>query len=150
MKKWPAYLLGTLVYLGLSSCNPKSYSLSNLPAEQIIFGQGGGFTGAVNTYLLLDNGQLFQKKSFQSEDWEVLEPLRPRHGRKMFRKIRKIDQDSMGIKEPGNRYFFLHYINAESRFENTWGKPDYVAPSELTELHAQLQELFNKAQESKQ
>ena len=42
-------------------CKNSKYTADNLPAEQIRFGKGGGFTGIEKSWTLLENGQVFEK-----------------------------------------------------------------------------------------
>ncbi|MEO6758357.1 MAG: hypothetical protein ABIO24_02805, partial [Saprospiraceae bacterium] len=41
-------------------CKQPKYSAGNFPEKQLRWGSGGGFTGQVNSYVLLENGQLFK------------------------------------------------------------------------------------------
>ena len=38
-----------------------------MPANRIEFGHGGGFTGAVTTYVLLNNGRIYQELMEQNQ-----------------------------------------------------------------------------------
>ncbi|MFN7119583.1 MAG: hypothetical protein ACK4TA_22495, partial [Saprospiraceae bacterium] len=52
-------------------CQRKPYTPENLPDLQLRFGDGGGFTGAVTTFTLLTNGQLFKYNSFDNTHLQI-------------------------------------------------------------------------------
>ncbi|MDB2607065.1 hypothetical protein N9Y48_04745 [Zobellia sp.] len=63
-----------LLFLTLLGCKSQQYTPDELPDKQLVFGYGGGMAGTVNTYILLENGQLFHTNSLTQET-EELEPL---------------------------------------------------------------------------
>ena len=61
MKFIPLFALLAVFSLFCCGCSTPQYTPLDYPYRQLRFGSGGGFTGEVNEYALLDNGQLFSK-----------------------------------------------------------------------------------------
>ena len=81
MKQTLFYLIA-LIICAATACAPK-YSASKLPAEQIIFGNGGGFAGIETSFLLLDNGQIF-KKIGQDSVWAAIKSANKKIAKQYF------------------------------------------------------------------
>ncbi|VAW12333.1 hypothetical protein MNBD_BACTEROID03-632 [hydrothermal vent metagenome] len=64
-------VFSTVLLLFTIGCKPQQYTTENLPEKQLVFGNGGGITGALDTYILLKNGQFFRKSSLTKEIKEL-------------------------------------------------------------------------------
>lgn len=131
--------LGSLLVLHLS-CNRSNYTPQH-PSEQYIrYGSGGGFTGAKTTYILMDNGQLFQQESLS--DTTLLWPrVKRKEYRAIFTSLTQMDSSLLSLQHPGNRYFFIEWIRPEKQLQATWGSSDYQPPAALLELYQELMNL---------
>ena len=59
-----------ILILLLAGCS-KKITMEKMPATQIIFGSGGGFTAQVKEYCLLENGKIVEK-SKDGQEFDVL------------------------------------------------------------------------------
>ena len=132
-------LLGSLLlFFGITACKTKPYSTSELPTKRIIFGSGGGFTGAVTEYHLFENGQLFEKQPMLSDTLRPLPNMERKVCRKAFKKMEKMDTSLLGANQPGNRYYFLEWNNGERAWRTVWGSSSYKVANEVKDLYQQL------------
>lgn len=95
--------------------------------ERLHFGQGGGFTGKVNSFVLLDDGRLFEKQDTAMtyrDKWDA------QFTRQVFSNYRTLQLDNVDHNQPGNLYYFIVFYNDSSKEPHriVWGreghKPD--------------------------
>ena len=122
------------------SCN-KKLTLAKMPTSRIEFGNGGGFTGKTKTYVLLENGHLYQHFStdttythLTSVGKETVETLF-----KNSKKITSIDYDS-----PGNMYSFITIIDNAKEHKINFGNATGIVPTEVDAFYRQLIALLPK------
>ncbi len=128
----------TIFYLMLFStticCKSQQYKFSDLPGEQLIFGRGGGMTGAVDTYTLLENGQLFHSNSLTGANIE-LKKIGKEEAQMFFDKLTDLRLSEMNFNHPGNMYYFLEEISGETKNNVTWGSEDHEVSNDCEELY---------------
>ncbi len=144
--KPPCFFIGLLLFF--FSCSSQKYSANNLPAKQIRFGEGGGFTGAVEAYCLLDNGQVFSKKTF-SEEMTAIKKVKKKQAKKCFKIIEKLGIEKMNLNKPGDKYFFIAYKTKDIDHRITWGSNTKEIPAAIDELYLLLNSLIKKEEELK-
>lgn len=132
----------TLFFI-LSSCNATKFTAENLPETQLIFGNGGGFSGLVNQFLLLENGQLFEKKG-GSKSFVALSKVRKKHATTIFNQLDSMAFLTMEIDQPGNIYHFIQLKAPGVDHKLTWGKSDHQADSQVESLYKNLRDLVKK------
>lgn len=108
--------------LGLfCSCNNKVYTLSELPENQIVFGDGGGFAGTYQEFLLLENGQIF-KSAKRGGNYEELESVNKKAAKAFFKQAAKLKLEERTKNEPGNMTYFIHYKSGDNKEAKViWG-----------------------------
>jgi hypothetical protein len=136
------FVLRSFILLGFpllitTQCKVIKYTPEKLPLRQIIFGDGGGFSGIETSYILLENGQLF-KKSGLGTGMQELESVRKKQTEELFRKTAAIQLYKLDIHKPGNLYYFLQEVNEETDSRATWGSGDYLPPQNLVNVHREL------------
>lgn len=113
-----------IITLLLLSCKTKAILPSDFDGNQIEFGSGGGFSGAVTSYILLENGLLFQKESF-TDSITFLQKLDKNVTAQAFENYLFLQLDKVEIDEPNNMYKFVSVKIADSEHIMTWsGKSD--------------------------
>lgn len=108
----------------LFSCKSQQYTIDELPAEQLVFGNGGGITGEVSTYTLLENGQVFYNNSLTKEHTEM-ESLAKKVAKSSFKKLEALKLFEVNFDHPGNMYYFLEEIKGDSIHRVTWGSSEH-------------------------
>lgn len=140
-------LLSCSCLLGLLSCKTKKYTPEELSETRIQFGNGGGFVGAQNAYLLLENGQLYQH-DIRQDSMQALEGVRRKVCKNLFKTMEAMDESKMGINQPGNLYFYIEYITPEKQIKTTWGANGVQIDSLLKATYLQLMEQVKKEESS--
>ena len=132
----PILLLSLFTFF-LFSCKSQTYTLDNLPENLLIFGSGGGITGEVNTYTLLENGQVFYSNSITKESAEM-ERLTKREAASCFKKMEDLKLSEMSFDHPGNLYYFLEEVRGDEKYRVTWGSNDHEISEECKTFYKEL------------
>ncbi len=133
-----------LAFALLSACHPKHYTPGEFPGEQLRFGSGGGFTGAVTEYILLENGQLFRMDSRRKDTTEIAK-LTKKEAKHLLEEAEELHLEKTTIEEPGNIYYFIGMKKKEEMHKVTWGKPDYTIDAKIEAFYKKLIETTKKA-----
>ena len=118
-----AVVLATAVGLAVLACAPtKVYTADALPAEQLHFRWGGGFTGEYQAYLLLPNGQLFHKREVVRElPYREVSPVEKSVAKELFRTYEDQGFAALDYRDPGNvTYTVTHVLGADTA-RMMWG-----------------------------
>ncbi len=108
----------------------------------VSFGSGGGFTGAVDEFILSGNGQLKSIKSF-SKDTIVLKSLSSKEIKKIFKMLETKSMDNIKLETPGNMTSFIYFSKAgKITHKYQWPEGSSV-PKEIAEIFKLLCQLSN-------
>lgn len=118
-------------------CASQKYEATNLPVDQIRFGEGGGFTGAVTEYCLLNNGQIFIKKDFIS-DFKTFKKIKKSKAKKYFESCDQINIQNIQMDNPGDKYYFITFQTEALEHKVTWGRDMKEVPKHIMELYQSL------------
>jgi len=139
-----AFLISSVACLFFWSCKPKDYALDNLPNRQIIFGEGGGFTGKYTTWMLLDSGQVFQKSGIGAE-FEPLGKVKYKTAKGFYKKAETIPTEKMKENRPGNYNYELILQRDTLELKSTWSNESDIDSTILT-LYKELRRLAMEKQ----
>ena len=119
----PLMVIFLLISLSLG-CKPTQTSLQDFTGKQVIIANGGGFTGQVIEYILLDDGRVFKSNSLDRTT-DYLKKLDKNVTDQIFNNIEVLELSDLTINDPGNMYYYIklksdaqtHVIkwNADSR-----------------------------------
>jgi hypothetical protein len=125
----------------LISCS-KKMAAEKMPANRIEFGHGGGFTGAVTTYVLLNNGRIYQELMERNE-YTKLRRISKDEATTLYEECEKLR--TLKTDSPGNMYYFVT-IKDSVQIPRRWifGDPSVAPPSELEALYKRLVGLIPK------
>ena len=126
-----------LMSVSLSTCKPKKHTFDALPPNLLQFGTGGGVTGATTTFTLLENGQLFKTTSLDKKT-VALEAIDEKEAKLFFGKAKELFLVSEAIKQPGNLYYFIRWVEGEGTKTLTWGSLDFEVPEDINQMHNEL------------
>ena len=124
-----------------SNCKTTKYTPEAFPEKQIIFGDGGGFSGVVTQFILLENGQFFKKTSLK-EGHEELEPLKKKQAKEIYERLANLRLHKFDINHPGNLYYFLRTTDEELDHTITWGAGDYNLREDIMSFYKDLRALL--------
>jgi hypothetical protein len=136
-------VLGTFfLILSLGSSCSKKMAADKMPANRIEFGHGGGFTGAVTTYVLLNNGRMYQELMERNE-YNKLRRISKDEATTLFEECEKLR--TLKTDSPGNMYYFVT-IKDSVQIPRRWifGDPSVAPPAELEALYKRLVGLVPK------
>ena len=105
--------------------HPKDYK-----GEVISFGRGGGFTGKVSAYHLVDKGYLYQT-DIMMDSFVLQKKLKPKQVKQLLRNYKHFEFDTLNINAPGNNYYYISYYKKGVEHKIQWGERTQVIPSNL-------------------
>ena len=142
--------LSLLAVVGPSACTPKVAEKAGAvaktaPTRVIRFGSGGGFTGAVTTYALTNDGVFTRRASAPRDTAESVVRLPSPSAEEVIQSFRKFDAlppDSLQFEQPGNIYYFLNGRTLAGRpVQLTWGYPGATISPAARALYYELMAL---------
>lgn len=120
-------------FLTLLACSSGKDMPALYKGDQLHFGQGGGFTGEVTYYVLLDDGRLFQRSD---TTYTQMPSFQKSFTSQMFSNYHQLGLQSIDHNHPGNLYYFVeHHSRKGDVHRMTWGKPDQPAPANLVAFY---------------
>lgn len=109
-----------LTLLFLMACRTTQYTHpADYPNASISFGSGGGFSGMVTEFSLLDNGQLLKKLATQ-DSFEMLKTIDRKLAKQIFDNYTFLNINQIDHQQPGNLYRFIKYHSGETQNEIVW------------------------------
>lgn len=129
------YLLLLAGYLMVACRAGKAHDQTT--ARRLIFGEGGGFTGAVTTYALQPDGQLERTNSLTKETKKA-GSINPKQAATLFARAERLIEANRDYNHPGNQYFFVQLEDGNTRQGVTWGADDQPVPEGLDALYEEL------------
>ena len=134
LSNWLPFASMLLIFL-LFSCN-KKMAAEKMPTTRMEFGHGGGFTGAVTTYVLLDNGRIYEALS-DEKNYKRLRKIPKDETATLYAECEKLQ--TLKTDSPGNMYYFVTMKKGEE-IPRRWifGDPAIAPPAELEALYKRL------------
>lgn len=127
-------VLSVLLLFFTVGCRPQQYTVDSLPDNQIVFGRGVAVAGSVDTYTLLENGQLFHT-SFLTGKNKELDNIGKIEAKTRFGEMADLMLSGTDFDHPGNLYYFSEEVNGGvkhrghfgvGRSRNSWRMPRTV------------------------
>jgi hypothetical protein len=131
------FFAAILLLLGLPGCQAGKYPPGALPERQLRFGGGGGFAGAYEEYVLLENGQLFYRNAVEKPLTE-LPAIRRSVTRELWQQAEALPFAAMEFEHPGNLYHFLEWRDGAAARRLTWGDPAWPVDPKVRTLYEEL------------
>ena len=131
-----ALVLASLLFC---QCSRTTYTKADFPDKRLSFGSGGGFTGAVTSYHLLPNGQVFISDGLMA-DTTALPSIKKAVAKSLFETADNARLDTLDFNHPGNIYKFLHYYNEKDTSRVVWGENGTEVSAEVTNLYRALKD----------
>jgi hypothetical protein len=128
--------LSIFLLLGFVQCTHK-IAVDKMPTNQLIFGSGGGVTGFVKEYAMLEDGRILAR----SDDGKQYKTVVTVKGDDLANlKSGMAMLDKQAFNEPGNMYYFI-----ETKGQMTgkaqrliWGGTTIAPPTELSDFYKKL------------
>jgi hypothetical protein len=121
------FFLALIALCALWSCSPAEEFPSKYKGQQIHFGQGGGFSGIVTYFALLEDGRLFQR-ALRDSTFNLVDRWEKPIVSQMFTNYKVLGLDDVQYYEPGDIYYFIQHKTGNGPFHKiAWGKPGLKA-----------------------
>ncbi|HHB77833.1 MAG TPA: hypothetical protein ENK85_01215 [Saprospiraceae bacterium] len=140
------FLLFFLLFLGgvllWQGCKSQKIAFDDYKGPKLIFGEGGGFAGTVNEYIVLPNGQVFVRKNNGAAI--VYPKIKKRVAKKLFKKADKMDLIHTTYQKPGNMYYYIGYQKDDLYSKSVWGREDHLINTALDSFFVDFFKLLPK------
>ena len=134
------YLL-LVCLLAACASTSKTSKTKTAPSEQIRFGSGGGFTGGVTEYCVLNSGKLYMRKAF--EDTEKLKASL-QDITTCFEECENIGFKAIDFNKPGNTYSFIELHSQNTIHRVTFNPHQPNLPKDLVHFNNMLLQLVGE------
>lgn len=125
------------------NCNSTKNIIPNdYKGKQIIFGYGGGFTGEIKEYILLDNGNLYLNNA-NTKEIKLIKLVDKKKTKELFLTLANLMLEKYEFKHPFNNYKFLKLKKGISTIEIIWGNPKYQPKKEISDFYNSLFLIIN-------
>ncbi len=130
--------------LPLFSCKSTQYKAENLPAQQLRWGNGGGYTGVETTFSILENGQIFKKEGLNA-GFSELSDIKKGKAAKLFKQSLSLDLNAAKDLKPSNIYQFLELADGKGGFQRiAFDASKLSADSPIASLYNALTGILGK------
>ncbi len=113
--------------------------------QQLVFGNGGGFTGKVTQYTLYANGKLFLDDPLTNQSKQV-NSLSKKETAELFKEVQQLNLSALHFSHPGNLYYFIQLKDQETKQEITWGDAEHPVPSSVQQVYDKLKATLPKSE----
>lgn len=139
MKKITYSIFLFMFLLGFSFCKVNQYTPIDYPKGQIIFGSGGGITGAVNETFIFDNGKIFSKNGLDT-NYVAIKTLKSQVVEQVFKNVEFLNLKEIKVNKPSNMYNFIRIKDKDVDHQIVWSGR-YDLPKEVTKFYSILKHL---------
>ncbi|MFK8006459.1 MAG: hypothetical protein AB8H03_08815 [Saprospiraceae bacterium] len=139
MKKITHSTFLLILLLGFSFCKVQEYTPTDYPKSQIIFGSGGGITGAVNETFIFDNGKVFSKNGLDT-NYVALKTLKSQVVEQVFSNVESLNLRKINMDKPGNMYNFIRIKDKDVDHQIVWSEKNEET-KEIIKFYAILKHL---------
>ncbi len=137
MNKFLSLAFGVLL---LFSCT-SSQKLQHFSNSNLIFGSGGGITGATNTYILHYDGAIEKTNSLTNETTQITQ-ISGKKSKSFFSQFLNDGLDTLTFSVPGNMSYFIGFENDSVTHKVIWDG-NTNPPAEAKAYYESLIQLIN-------
>jgi hypothetical protein len=119
----------------------QSVSKDSIQKDYIEFGKGGGFSGAVNGYILTKDGILYKVTNCIGDNncpIDFIKNVKKSAVRKIFKYADKNKLLQTTYNQPGNTYSYITLSINRKKQTIIWGSTSDTPPQTITELSSKL------------
>jgi len=126
-------ILTVLIFLTVSCAVKKTQRDLTNQFSRITFGNSGGFSGVINVYLLMSNGEVYKIKNV---DTLKINQINKKEIQDISRFIKSSSFKDRNLNETGNMTYFIEVKTLKFNKKVSWGENSQA--SELRELYKKL------------
>jgi hypothetical protein len=131
----------------MASCQSTRQSPGEYEGQSLRFGSGGGFTGMVTTYCLLDNGHLYQQDAMPGQEeasFEHVKKVSKKTCKALFTQANEAYQGKQNTGTPGNMTNFIELELEEGKARYQWDSGQAQEDSPIQQLYRNLSEVVKE------
>jgi hypothetical protein len=132
-----------LLSLVVMACNSKKYTRESIPELRIEFGYMNQKTGGTNTYILAENGQLFQKSTISTRYTEY-KKVKEKDAEFIYSTVDQLKQSNNTMYKIGETTHFIRLRSGIELQEWKWDPSDPNLPADIKKLDELLVKIFEK------
>lgn len=125
------------------ACNSKKYTRESIPELRIEFGYMNQKTGGTNTYILAENGQLFQKSTISTRYTEY-KKVKEKDAEFIYSTVDQLKQSNNTMYKIGETTHFIRLRSGIELQEWKWDPSDPNLPADIKKLDELLVKIFEK------
>ncbi len=133
------FILWSFILL-FSFCKTKDYTPTKYEGQKISFGTSGGFTGALDAYHLISNGQLFKQEG-RKEVFTAMESVPKKEVAALFQQLLDLKLHELKMDDPGNLSKFIEYEAGDIKNKIVWPVEDKNANADYNQFYQKLTNL---------
>ncbi len=137
------WICSVLMILGIG-CKTTVDTPIGYTDNQITFGNGGGITGAVTSYTLLANGQIFKSIEMATDQWKKYSTIDKKAAKLLIKECTELKISTIDHNHPGNIYKFINPRIDQKENYISWGSSDHPIDEEISAFYFQLIELIKQ------
>lgn len=144
MMRIPAsgYFFAAMLCIGAASCSPRAFDLSRYKQPYLVFGQGGGITGFRSEYILLSNGNIYQRR--QDDSLHRIKNAGRYFAVQMIDNYAILGLDKLDFIMPGDRYYYVERHHRGSEHRLVWGSPGFTVDHHVMQYYETLDRTIKK------
>ena len=128
----------------LHSCKTVQLSPEQYDKAKIYFGNGGGFSGKLNEFCILSNGEVYAVNPASRE--ATLRNTASRSDTKsLFKKIENANLNQYPYDKPGNMFFWMKHHTQSDTTYLIWGNQDIETDTNVINIYEQLVAMTKQA-----
>ena len=129
------YLFLSLLFL-LFACT-STEGLSKYDDTEIVFGNGGGFSGQEFHYTLSNDGSLSLYNTLTRETTKM-DGLKKKQTLKIFQQADDVLATGTNFNDPGNKYYFVKQVRGKDEQKIVWGGDNQKVPAGIQDFYNEL------------
>ena len=116
-------LLTALITSLFPFCKSSKYTPVDYPNMQIVFGKGGGVTGAVTEHCIFENGTVFKGEGLLEKTYDKKGRLSSEVMERIMSNFETLKIADKTFSRPGNVYSYIEIKQGGTSKRITWGDP---------------------------
>jgi len=105
----------------------------------LVAGSGGGFSGQIIQYHVLNNGNVYRSESLKKES-SLFKTLSKKEAKSIFKKLKELHLEKIDFNHPGNMSYFIEQHKKGNVHSVKWGDGAMPAPAEVSSFYKFLME----------
>jgi hypothetical protein len=124
-------------------CKSKKAAVAAADQVGLVWGSGGGITGKVTSYKLLESGNITRSMGVDGSTTDI-KPIKAKVAKAMFSAAKDLSLAEVAQNTPGNMYYFLELVVDGKTNRITWGEAGTEVPSKVKDFYQLLNQLVLK------